>query len=147
MGQAAFSRELRGRPQTADSYRMALAAIALRPPSPDARKLQRKQAVAMQKEISDCVAEMFIKGLHICHREGDKNSYPQTSTGLVSVYVLEIIVQRSPSGISRAINAAIKKRPSAFSWRAFQLGLRPREESSGWLMLGAPIPSGTVAPL
>ena len=62
------------------------------PSSADARKSHRKQALAAQNEISGCVAEMFIKTLHFCHREYDNYSYPQISTGFYSVYVPEIIV-------------------------------------------------------
>jgi len=90
-----------------------------KPPSADAQQLQCKLALALQKEISGCVAEMFIKSLYICHREYDSCTYPQISTGFYSVYVLEIIVHRSSAGILNVINVAIKKRPSAFPWRAF----------------------------
>jgi hypothetical protein len=78
----------------------------------------------MRKEISGCVAEMFIKSLHFCHIDYDNYSYPQIYTSFYSVYVLEIIVQRSSSGNLSVTNAAIKKRPPAFPLRVFQLGLR-----------------------
>jgi hypothetical protein len=107
---------------------MVLAPNGLRPPSADAQQLQRKRALAMQRESSGCVAEMLIKSLHFCHREYDSYSYPQVSTGFYSVYVLEIIVQRSSAAILSVTNVAIKKSPSAFPWRVFQLGLRAREE-------------------
>ncbi|MGO9431724.1 hypothetical protein [Rhodoblastus sp.] len=69
----------------------------------------------MQKEISGWVAEMFIKSLHICHREYDSYGYPQVSTDFYSVYVLEIIVQRSSAAILSVTNAAIKKTPVSVS--------------------------------